>query len=133
MTAGPRATTPCPCGTGAAYGACCGPLHQGVGAAATAEALMRSRYSAYAIGAHDYLLRTWHPRTRPDDLPPTPGVEWIALEILATEAGGEEDHEGEVTFRARFRVGEREEALEERSRFTRRGARWVYLDGVQRA
>jgi SEC-C motif-containing protein len=117
---------PCPCGSGRPYVACCGPLHDGE-PAATAEALMRSRYSAYARGHTDYVFRTWHPRTRPDDLPaPTT---WLGLEILRTEAGGPEDNTGLVEFVARYRGRHGEERLREASRFERRGGRWVYVDG----
>src|SRR6188474_3543469 len=62
-----EATRSCPCGSGAAYRACCGPVHDG-SPAATAEQLMRSRYTAFALGIEDHVFRTWHPRTRPDDL-----------------------------------------------------------------
>ena len=49
----------CPCGTGQSYVDCCGALHSGARTAATAEQLMRSRYSAFAVSDEDYLLRTW--------------------------------------------------------------------------
>jgi SEC-C motif-containing protein len=58
--------TPCPCGH-TSYARCCGPLHEG-GIASSAEALMRSRYSAYVLKREDYLLATWHPSTRPASL-----------------------------------------------------------------
>ena len=76
---------PCPCGSGRAYVACCGPLHDGE-PAATAEALMRSRYSAYVLGHTDHVFRTWHPRTRPDDVS-SDGTTWLGLEIVRTEDG----------------------------------------------
>ncbi|HVX54620.1 YchJ family protein, partial [Nocardioides sp.] len=57
--------SPCPCGSGLAYDACCGPLHRGARQAGSALELMRSRYAAYALGKADYVFRTWHPRTRP--------------------------------------------------------------------
>ena len=123
------ASSPCPCGSGAAYGSCCGPLHRGETQARTAEALMRSRYSAYAVGDLDHVFRTWHPRTRPDDLAPTPGLTWTGLEILDTQAGEEHDDEGVVEFRASFTTPAGQDALHERSRFVRRAGRWVYLDG----
>lgn len=119
---------PCPCGTGAAYGACCGPLHDGM-PAPTAERLMRSRYSAYALGLDDYLVRTWHPRTRPADLPTNTGIRWVGLEIGAVVDGGEDDETGTVAFTARFRNLDGEHALRETSRFERRASRWVYVDG----
>ena len=118
----------CPCGSGLAYGACCEPLHHGV-PAETAEALMRSRYSAFAVGHIDHLFRTWHPRTRPPDVTPDPAVEWLGLEIARTVAGGPTDEVGEVEFRARYRAGGRELVHHETSRFERRAGRWVYVDG----
>lgn len=90
---------------------------------------MRARYSAYAVGDMAYLTRTWHPRTRPDDLIPVPEITWTGLEVLGHEAGAADDEEGTVTFRASYRRGDRAEVVEERSRFLRRGGRWVYLDG----
>lgn len=90
---------------------------------------MRSRYSAYAVGALDHVFRTWHPRTRPDDLRPEPGLTWTGLEVMDTEAGGTADDEGVVEFRARYRGPAGDGVLHERSRFVRRAGRWVYLDG----
>lgn len=91
---------------------------------------MRSRYSAYAVGDLDHVFRTWHPRTRPDDLALDPGLTWTGLEIVDVVAGGPDDDEGVVEFRARFSTGGSGSALHERSRFQRRGGRWVYVDGL---
>lgn len=118
----------CPCGSGASYAACCGPLHDGT-PAHTAEALMRSRYAAYARERTDYVFRTWHPRTRPADVSPSPGVIWTGLEVLRTVDGGPDDATGLVEFRAHFRTAEGDQVLHETSRFERRGDRWVYVDG----
>jgi SEC-C motif domain protein len=123
------AMQPCPCGSGTVYAACCGPLHDGA-PAPTAEALMRSRYTAYALGLDDHVFRTWHPRTRPGDITPDRGVGWTGLEMLATEAGGPDDDLGVVEFRAYFRTSAEPQVLHEVSRFERRGGRWVYVDGV---
>lgn len=120
---------PCPCGSGTTYDACCGRLHRGAARAATAEELMRSRYSAYAVGDLDHVFRTWHPRTRPEDLTPDPGLTWTRLDILGTAAGGEDDEEGEVEFEAHYRTSTGPGVLHERSRFARRAGRWVYVDG----
>ena len=87
---------------------------------------MRSRYSAYALGELDHVFRTWHPRTRPDDVRPDPSTTWTGLEVLEA---GEDDHGGFVAFRARFRGPGGEGVLAERSRFEQRGGRWVYVDG----
>lgn len=121
--------TPCPCSSGAAdapgYDACCGRFHRGAGRPATAEELMRSRYSAFALGLDDYVFTTWHPRTRPDDVHSDPGTTWIGLRIVGTVDGGPDDEAGEVEFVAAY-VGGR---MHERSRFARRAGRWLYVDG----
>ena len=128
MTSPLPATQKCPCGTGAAYSTCCGPLHDGE-SATTAEALMRARYSAFATGHLDYVFRTWHPRTRPHELSPTPEVSWVGLKVLRTIDGGPLDDTGTVEFKARFRSADRTQAMQETSRFERRAGRWVYVDG----
>lgn len=93
---------------------------------------MRSRHAAFAVGGRtgeDHLFRTWHPRTRPADTAPDPGTTWTGLEILATEAGGVDDVDGVVEFRAHHVSAGRAGTLHERSTFTRRAGRWVYVDG----
>ena len=119
----------CPCGSGHARDACCGPCLDGVRAAVTAEALMRSRYSAFVEGNVDYLLATWHPETRPETLELAPGQRWLGLAIRDVVAGGEPDDTGEVEFVARARLNGRGVRLHERSRFARQAGRWVYVDG----
>ena len=111
----------CPCGLPAPYGACCGRFHAGA-AAPTAELLMRSRYSAYAVGDRAYLLQTWHPSTRPPALE-ADGTRWTRLEVLGTTGGGLLETEGTVRFRAHHLGG----LLEEHSRFVRDAGRWSYL------
>lgn len=130
----PAAASPapgaCPCGLPARYDECCGRLHRGDAPAATAEQLMRSRYSAFAVGDAPYLLRSWHPSTRPPRLDLDPGMRWTSLEIVGTAEGGPFHSEGTVEFRARYSArGERGE-LHEVSRFRRHEGGWVYLDGV---
>lgn len=95
----------------------------------TAEALMRSRYSAFATGRLDHVLRTWHPRTRPTDVSPTPAVTWVGLEILGTVRGGVFDDTGTVEFQARFHNASQRHVMQETSRFERQAGRWVYVDG----
>jgi SEC-C motif-containing protein len=120
----------CPCGSGAVRGLCCGPYLDGDAIAPTAEALMRSRYSAFVEGRRDYLLRTWAEETRPETLALDPGQRWLGLSIRATSAGGAADDVGAVEFVARSRVGGRGQRLHERSRFRRVNGRWVYVDGT---
>lgn len=116
----------CPCGTALTYAACCAPLHRGEAAAATAEQLMRSRYSAFAAGDAAYLLRTWHASTRPRRLRLDPRERWLGLEVLGRTAGGLFDAEGTVEFRAHAASG----LVHEDSRFVRDDG-WQYV-GPQR-
>ncbi|WP_433700857.1 YchJ family protein [Nocardiopsis sp. CA-288880] len=132
---GPRphttaAGSPCPCGRPESYGDCCGRLHSGTAAASTAEQLMRSRYSAFAVSDRDYLLRSWHPRTRPADLDLDARTQWVRLEILSTGEGTPFHNEGTVAFRAVYRENGREGELVEHSRFLRHEGAWVYLDAL---
>ena len=118
-------TRSCPCGLPQAYEECCGRFHAGVASPFTAEALMRSRYSAFVRMDAAYLLRTWHPRTRPARLELDPGMRWTGLEILETSDGSAFHAMGTVTFRASFRGG----SMHERSRFERVDGAWMYVDG----
>lgn len=118
----------CPCGSGRPYVACCGPVHSGE-PAVTAEALMRSRFSAFARGDAAPLLASWHPSTRPAALELEPELVWRRLQLVDTVAGGPDDAEGVVEFRASYRGPDGAGLLHERSRFVRVDGRWVYLDG----
>ncbi len=121
----------CPCGSGEPLVACCAPLHAGR-PAPTAERLMRSRFSAFALGDAAYLLRSWSRTTRPASLELDAGTTWRRLQIVDTAGGGAADAEGVVEFRASYRDAEGVGLLHERSRFVREDGRWVYLDGVVR-
>jgi SEC-C motif-containing protein len=116
----------CPCGLGDEYESCCGRLHAG-GRAPTAESLMRSRYSAFAVGDAGYLLRTWHPSGRPRTLSLDPALQWTRLAILETRDGGLFDATGTVTFRALFVQHGKRGVVAETSRFVRPDGQWAYL------
>ncbi|WP_416485743.1 YchJ family protein [Streptomyces sp. CL12] len=118
-------TRTCPCGLPQSHDACCGRFHSGAAGAPTAELLMRSRYCAFVKGDTGYLLRTWHPRTRPERLDLDPRMRWTGLEILDAADGSAFHATGTVTFRASYRGG----SLHERSRFERVDGAWVYVDG----
>jgi SEC-C motif-containing protein len=124
----------CPCGSGLNYGECCRPIHLGHSPAATAERLMRSRFSAFAVGDPAYLLRSWHPDTRPAALEIDADTRWLWLEIVRAERGSERDTDGIVEFRAKYRVdapeGRSSGVQHEVSTFTRVDGRWVYVDGT---
>ena len=119
----------CPCGSGDVFDACCGPILAGR-PAPTAERLMRSRYTAFARGDAAYLLRSWHPSTRPERLDLDEDVRWLRLDILAKTGGGPFDTEGLVEFEAIHRDPAARGVLHERSRFVREGGQWYYVDGV---
>ena len=124
----------CPCGAGPDYDACCGPYIEGTALPPTAEALMRSRYTAYVRGAIDHVVATHEPKTRGDiDRQAatrwSESAEWLGLEIVATEAGGPEDRTGVVEFVARYNAEGAEQRHHERASFTRDGDRWFYADG----
>lgn len=121
--------TRCPCLSGDTSDACCGRLHRGEATAATAEQLMRSRFSAFAVGDAGYLIRTWHPSTRPGDLDLDDDLRWYRLDVLATTAGGPFDTRGTVEFRAFFRGPDGRGSMHEVSRFVRESGTWLYVDG----
>lgn len=133
----PAQSSTCPCGLAETYEKCCGRFlpqsrtnstggtPTGEAAAPTAETLMRSRYSALVKRDEPYLLRTWHPRTRPAGVAFDPGMRWTGLEIIETGDGTAFHTTGTVTFRASYRGG----SLQERSRFARVDGAWVYVDG----
>ena len=128
--------TACPCGRadgkGRAlpYAHCCGRwLDDFAGRPVPdAESLMRSRYTAFVLARSDYLLATWHPRTRPQALTMDPGVKWLGLEVRSHRPAGSD---AEVEFVARSRLQGRAQRLHERSRFVHEAdGRWYYLEAL---
>lgn len=120
--------TRCPCLSGESYGACCGRIHRGEADAATAEQLMRSRFSAFAVGDAAYLLRSWHSSTRPPELELDDEMRWYRLDINGSTRGGMLDNEGTVDFTAFYRDADGRGSQQENSNFVRENGRWVYLD-----
>ncbi|MCL4166370.1 UNVERIFIED_CONTAM: hypothetical protein GTU68_051185 [Idotea baltica] len=124
-------TKNCPCGSGAPYAECCGPIHErGAGLGTQAEQLMRARYSAYVLNDIDFLLRSWHPDSRPAELSLEAGQSWQGLTIVETVGGSGMEQAGIVEFIARFSRGGEDFELHERSSFARVGGKWQYIDGV---
>ena len=119
----------CHCGSGKPYAICCGRLHSGAENAASAEALMRSRYCAYVLGLEPYLLATWHASTRPAalHLAEEAGTKWLGLEVKRRQM--QEAGHATVEFVARYRVAGRGHRLHEVSRFVCEDGRWFYVDG----
>ena len=122
-------TSACCCESGRRYAECCGQLHSGGKIAPSAEALMRSRYSAYVLGLEVYLLATWHATTRPAalNLGDETGSKWLGLTVKRHQV--QDDDHASVEFVARYRVGGRGQRLHETSRFVREAGIWYYLDG----
>lgn len=120
----------CPCGSSQAYPECCGRWHDGPLAlqAPSAEALMRSRYSAFVLDKLPYLLATWHPSTRPAALEPNPpDLKWLGLTVK--QARDQDADHATVEFVARSRQVGRAHRLHELSRFVREDGKWYYVDG----
>lgn len=120
----------CPCTPTKPYAQCCGPLHAGMAIAPTAEALMRSRYSAYARADAGYLLATWHASTRPPalDFSEAAVTRWLGLDVKRHVMTGLDT--ALVEFVARYKAGGAPAVrMHEVSRFVREDGRWYYLDG----
>lgn len=123
----------CPCGSGRSLDECCGPIIAGA-PAPTAEALMRSRYSAFAIGKLDHLENTNASDVEDDfdrEHAETMAAEvtWSGLDIVAVSGGGESDETGRVEFRAYFNRLGQDLFHHEAASFRRENGRWVYADG----
>ena len=126
----------CPCGRAdargrpLAYAACCARYLEHDTPAPDAEALMRSRYTAFVLERADYLLATWHTSRRPPAIEFDPGVKWLGLDVRQHRLL--DDSHAEVEFVARQKSpGSPAVRLHERSRFVREAGRWYYVDGDQ--
>ena len=131
---GPRQLSLCPCKSRETYAVCCEPFHLSRAKPATAEQLMRSRYSAFFFRLVDYLVATTHPDTRERDLKARleesiHDANWRFLTILGSSKGGPQDKTGKVEFVAEYFENGQPGELHERSRFKRYQGVWKYLDG----
>ena len=121
-----KKSTPCPCGSDKTLEHCCLPVINGSRAASTAEALMRSRFSAYTLDRPQYLLSSWHPTTRPDSIESAPSIQWLRLKIIDAER--RPDH---VEFVATFKLNGKAHKMHENSRFIFENGHWFYLGAVE--
>lgn len=124
--------TACPCGSGLDIETCCGPIVEGQSLAATPEALMRSRYTAYVLGKIEHVERTHAPESRSDfdrtEVERTAAqMKWLGLEVRNASMDG--DH-GSVEFAVRFRLGEHTVTQYEVSQFRRENGHWLYVSGT---
>ena len=130
----PRPTS-CPCGSSKEYETCCEPFHKGDALPETAEALMRSRYSAFAKTEIAYLKdTTWPPYQKSFDeagynARATQSI-WVSLSIIETEAGLKDDTKGTVTFEATSMVHGQHDKQREKSSFKKKAGRWYYVAAV---
>ncbi len=121
----------CPCGSQQKYTACCQHAHLGK-PAQTAEALMRSRYSAFVLCLEDYLLASWHHSTRPtkDSLRLDSNANWLGLKILSTTEGQTGDKVGTVEFIARYKINGKATRIKENSEFVFENDQWYYTKAL---
>ncbi len=128
-------TSPCPCSIDNVYGECCEPFHKRSKHAPTAEALMRSRYSAYALGEIEYLITTLPLMDRKKFDRRSAQVwseqsEWQGLEIIsAKESGSGDKAKATVEFIAKYKIQDEEIKHHEIGFFQKAGDRWFFLDG----
>jgi SEC-C motif-containing protein len=119
----------CPCDSNVSFEQCCAPIINGASPAATAESLMRSRYTAFTLRDENHLLATWHPEQRPSKISFDPTQKWLGLKIKRTEAGQPNDKSGIVEFLARYKIAGQGYRLHEVSRFEKLSGKWLYVDG----
>lgn len=125
---------PCPCGSGRSYTECCGPYISGSQRPSTAEALMRSRYSAYAEHAINYIVDTCTKDGKQDiDVKQTRDwsekSQWLGLKILSVTKGGPDDTEGAVEFEAVYEHEGLKDIHHEKARFKKVEGAWLYDEG----
>lgn len=124
----------CPCTSKLSYDRCCQPFIEGKKAPETAALLMRSRFSAYALGKVDYLLKTTAAverakLDRAELIQYCRTIKCVSLKIVSTEQGGPGDETGTVKFHASLQVQGKRQLHIELSRFVREEGLWVYVDG----
>ena len=124
----------CPCGSGRAYSACCEQYIRGKSNAPTAEALMRSRYSAYVEHEIDYIINTCVHRGKEDiDYKSTSDwskqSKWLGLKIISTDKGGVTDTEGTVEFEATYERDGLKDVHHETGKFKKEKNEWLYAEG----
>lgn len=126
----------CPCGSQQLLEKCCLPFLTQRAIAASAEQLMRSRFTAYALRYTDYLVDTWHTTTRPPDLAQllnhdNSATDWLSLRIIS-KMDSQRPNESFVTFFARYHAEQQLGWIYETSRFVCENNRWYYIDGVHK-
>lgn len=129
-----NATLNCPCGSSKLFSTCCVLIHENVRKALTAEELMRSRYSAFAIGNGEYLFHSHHSSTRRIEEKLeietwAKSVKWIKLDVMQTKNGGQNDETGYVEFKAYFLEKGKVNIIHGKSEFEKENGHWTYVTG----
>lgn len=128
----------CPCGSGLSFAACCGPYLAGERLPETAEALMRSRYTAFVCQEIGYLKETLWPKYQPGfDFAATAQWaaenHWTGLTVLKTDKSTAQDRDGTVLFEAKYLAGGTLDTHRELSRFRKKAGRWYYVEALDEA
>lgn len=123
----------CPCCSGVAYSQCCEPFHKGKAVAKTTEELLRSRYSAFAKGEIDYIIKTHHSKTSKDlkrsEIESwSKGSEWHGMKVHQKEAGEAKDEQGVIVFQAQYTQDGKLQNHLEKSFFEKENGVWKFLD-----
>ena len=123
--------TDCPCGQGN-YANCCQPLHLGVAKAATAEQLMRSRYSAFAKHEIDYIVQTTAKgQQQALDVAAirdwSESNQWLKLDVVQAQEKLDKNH-AQVEFKAHYHDGQQAQEHHEISHFVKHAGVWYFLD-----
>ena len=131
-----KAKKECPCGSNLPQENCCQKIHTNIHLAKTAEALMRSRYTAYTLADGDYLMQSHFSKTRPiqekkEIVRWSKSVKWLRLEILNQTRGQENDAIGTVEFKTYFLDKGELDVIHENSQFVKENGHWVYVDVVK--
>jgi SEC-C motif-containing protein len=123
----PDASRACPCGSGIAFGACCEPVHSGKRLAATAEELMRARFTAHVVGDFGFLHRTHKPTAHLPFVPVSekPSTQWTRL-VVHSHSQGRTPDLSYVEFSAYATEDGVEKVLQEKAEFVREGGAWIY-------
>lgn len=122
----------CPCGSQKKFTECCEPIISGKKIAASPEALMRSRYTAFTLSDVDYLFATMTPelvqhtdreemQDFADDV-----TQWLGLEIISAPPVASNAIQGNVEFIANFKIDGEKQCIHEQSEFTKKDGQWLY-------
>ncbi|MBN2617814.1 MAG: YchJ family protein [Spirochaetales bacterium] len=123
----------CPCGSGKELDVCCKPYISGSAKAPTAEALMRSRYTAYTLVEVDYIVKTHDSKTR-DEISKeetknwAENSQWMGLDIVRVVDGQDKDSTGIVEFKAYYKQNGIKYTHHEEAQFTKKRGDWFFTD-----